>query len=94
MGKLIKENVIANIAFYTYTYVDAQSMTRSSIDNNKSNIFESQIFKTSCWVNVKSFFNYFLSYNFRKLFLKDKYNHVTILHETLQWIQNIFQNKV
>lgn len=59
MGKLIKENVIANIAFYTYTYVEAQSMTRSNIHNNKSNIFESQIFKTSCWVNVKRYSNYF-----------------------------------
>lgn len=55
MGKLIKENVIVNIAFYTYTYVDTQSTIRSSIDNKKPNISESQIFKTSCWVYVKRF---------------------------------------
>lgn len=83
MGKLIKENVIANIAFYAYTYVDTQSTTRSSIDNNKSNVFESQIFKTFCWIDVERLLIIF-SYNFRKLPLKGKYHHVTILHETLQ----------
>jgi hypothetical protein len=57
MGKLIKENVIANIAFYTYTYEGTQSTTGSRIDN-ESNIYESQILKTSCWVHVK-IFNYF-----------------------------------
>lgn len=56
MGKLIKENVITNIAFYMHTHTETHNhLLAPVLTTVKDKHCESQMFKTSCWVALKFF---------------------------------------
>lgn len=49
MGKLIKENVITNIAFYMHTHTETHNhLLAPVLTTVKDKHCESQMFKTSC----------------------------------------------